>query len=259
MINGSIAIHCSASSLAPKAFDSLRFALGIFSRLHELSSRAKAAHAILGKIHDSAIAIFNRPQGRGQGSKETSHSRLALTDDLEMWAGYTKVRLNKSDGKLPKADQTHGLPASSVFSQPQSVTGHDGGDGTPNYGLYSQAPSREVAVTHIGDPHASSAFAMSDRDTGDKRLTRQSGQYATQDLPATPAHPGYAYQEPYQLRHPSTDGLHTIQWEGSPQMVPPITTYAISDEQWLAYMQTGESSGLNTNINLNAHTPYQSL
>ena len=238
--------------MAPKALNSLRLALAMFSSLRESSSRAKAAHTILEKIHDSAIAMFNQAQGRGQGSREKSDSRLALTDDLEMWAGYTTVRVSKGDGKSPKI---HVSPASSA--SPQPATGDDGGDGNPNYGLHSQAPS-EVSATYGGGPRTST-FGASGRDLEYKRLTPQSGHY--RDPPATPVNPVYASQEPYQLGDPlqnhPTDGAYAFQWEGPPQTMPATTTYAMSDAQWLAYIQTGDSFDLDTDVNLNSHTSYQ--
>ncbi|KAJ8073416.1 hypothetical protein PM082_011692 [Marasmius tenuissimus] len=268
VITGSIAIHCPTSSMAHQAFDDLWSALSVFSSFRESSSRAKAAYAILKGLHDKAFGIFNQAQGQGQTyqeNSETSDSRVTLHDDLEMFAGYTKVRMNKSGAGTP-TDPSHVLSASA--SPQPAMIGDKGSVGSGSSPVTtSSKPSHEVSATDGGSSFASPAFATVGR--GLEYQPIHQSEHHIQDRPSIHTNPGYEYQQqPYQSashNYPVDVGI-VHEWVapcGTAPVPGPADVLTAGDSgmdlQWLTFIQNEGILSMDTYGNPSTHTSYQSL
>ncbi|KAL0069011.1 hypothetical protein AAF712_004004 [Marasmius tenuissimus] len=220
VITGSIAIHCPTSSMAHQAFDDLRPPIpssrDCTTKLSEYSTRRKDRSKHIRK------------------ASETSDSRVTLHDDLEMFAGYTKVRMNKGGAGTP-TDPSHVLSASA--SPQPAMIGDKGSVGSGSSPVTtSSKPSHEVSATDGGSSFASPAFATI--------------------LRYTPVL-GYDYQQPYQSvshNHPPDAGIGH-EWAAPPGTAPvpaPADVLTAGDSgmdlQWLTFIQNEGILNIDTHI-----------
>ncbi|KAL0072372.1 hypothetical protein AAF712_000135 [Marasmius tenuissimus] len=271
VILGSIVTRCPTDGMAHKAYADLTSTVDMFSRISDSSSRANAAHNILKELHDKATRILNQARGRevvDRGSNETHDSRGASDNDLEIFAGYTKVRMSKSRGK-----QSHRGDSFPTSASPQPEIGHRAELGR-SFGhapgiAFSSSSRPELSAAYISDPFASSSSTT----TGPKasEVSTGSGSQEHQSylqMPSMHGHAAYDYCE-IEHRTPPRSGLedapHMVDWEGQPPQGNefPSTLEVMAggsgiNAPWLTFMQEEGFMDPYGNLNPNAHMPNQS-
>ncbi|KAL0068836.1 hypothetical protein AAF712_004167 [Marasmius tenuissimus] len=241
-----------------KAFCDLKLTLDLFTRIMDSSSRAKAAHSILKRLHDEAARIID--EAHGQKAHRESHegrdSGSTLNDDLETLGGYTKLRTSSSS--RGKEDTSSSSSSSSVSPQPS--IGHGGRPGasptnTPGISFPS-LPHEGPHTTHDSDP-----FTLSLLSTTDPKPEPGSGSRELQDYHQ--AHTTHIRETDYRNHpHDKLKHYHVMDWGGQlPGWTTPSPTPALMPEgpginaQWVAFMQ---EEGVLPYGNLDTRMPRQS-
>ncbi|KAG7098726.1 hypothetical protein E1B28_000639 [Marasmius oreades] len=156
VVVGSIVTRCPNSPLASRAFIELGLTVEMFSMMHECSSRARAAHTILKKFHDKAGRTFSLTKGQGQTQavEDLGDFGIPLDDELEIFAGYTKLRMSKTlSGRTPD-----GMSCSPNKDGAGSKSESLGESGSKVRGV-SSSPQDEILATYGGDPFTLSMFS----------------------------------------------------------------------------------------------------
>ncbi|KAJ8076442.1 hypothetical protein PM082_000865 [Marasmius tenuissimus] len=240
VIVGLIVARCPTHSMAQKAFEDMTNLVNMFSSIFNTSSRARAAHGALKKMHDKATRILNEATGQERsywGHNEIHDGGVTSDDDLEIFAG--RVGMSTSS----KRDEVHQEDGSSTSVSPQPPVGH-GGDVGPSFGheargvlLGSSSSGEGLSATFVGDSFPSSSFST----TGLGFHNNEHQGYP--QVPMVQSHPAYGYHETeHQSHHQISlgDASHT-DWERmSPHETVPSPIPAIGggmDVQWLTLMQ----------------------
>ncbi|KAK1218516.1 hypothetical protein PQX77_018842 [Marasmius sp. AFHP31] len=273
VILGSIVTRCPTDGrMARKAYADLTSTLDMFSRISDSSSRAHAAHSILKELHSKATRILNQAHGQEgahRESIETHASRGTSDDDLEIFAGYTKVRMTNSSGK-----QSHRGDSLPTSASPQLEIGHGGDLGRSSShapGIaFPTSPRPELSAAYGSDPFASSLSTT----TGGPKASEVGPGSGSQEhqgyfqVPSVHAHAAYDCREIEHRTPPQSgleDTLHVVDWEGHPPQGTefPSTLEVMAggsgiNTPWLTFMQGEGFMDPYGNLITNAHMPNQS-
>ncbi|KAK1236167.1 hypothetical protein PQX77_000576 [Marasmius sp. AFHP31] len=260
LIVGLIVSRCPTHSMAQQAFNDLTLLVGMFSSILNTSSRARAAHGALKRLHDKAIRTLNEAHGQEGphwGPNETRDSGATSDDDLEIFAGRAKARTRNSREVNDHRD------ASPSISVPSQLAAQCGQDSRPSSGqalrIAFSSPSGEgLSPAHGGDSLASSSLPTAGRPRLSSGFFLQERQDYHQVLHV---HDTYHHHDEIerQPRHQSSlEGTFYVGWEGQPpphEIVHPPTAGSMGggmNAQWFALMQEEGFIDLNPG-NLSTH------
>ncbi|KAK7053433.1 hypothetical protein VNI00_004059 [Paramarasmius palmivorus] len=236
VIIGSIVTRCPTSTMAPKAFEELGLAVKIFELLSAQSCRTLAAYTILKRLHDKATRIFSQSHGTSQGDASTPSvdDTVDSGDELQTFAGFTKVRISKSmsskkrrsKGNGPeKSGRTGSWAESDQYSSSSGSTVGVTGYGRPTGS--SPSPQDEISAAYGQDPFAQSIFATTIPGSG--------------DIPFSDYNINNTEYEVMDWTMPETSSMSMAGESGM-------------DAQWLSFMQNEGILDGNGNLNTNTFT-----
>ncbi|KAF9263295.1 hypothetical protein L218DRAFT_1077293 [Marasmius fiardii PR-910] len=168
VVVGSLVTRCPNSPMASRAFIELGLTVEIFSMVYECSTRTRAAYTILKNFHDKAARTFSHSQGQqglAQNMEEFGDAGIAPDDELEIFAGYTKLRMSKTFSGCSPSSMS-GSTSSSGRSRSEPL--HDSGSKVGG-GVVS-SPQDEISATYGGDPFAMSMFSTIGPDQQQQQL-----------------------------------------------------------------------------------------
>ena len=236
----------------------------MLSKISNTSSRARTTYSIIRKLYDEANGIYNQTRGQEgahQGGLNETH------DDLETFAGYTKVRMGSKVKEFKQRDQGHSFGTSST--SPQHEGQHEGDPAVRSSGPpeinFSSSPHEELSTTLGGGDHF---VAYSHYDTGPKPEADVVLE-GKQGYLQVPMYPYLSYEDLGAGHRPHSqtelhDALQPVEWEGqSPHRIIPTAQVPAGrsglDTQWFMFMHEQGHLLMDSYGNLHTHMPRQSL
>ncbi|EEB93856.1 hypothetical protein MPER_07436 [Moniliophthora perniciosa FA553] len=201
------------------------------------SMRTGASYAILKKLHDKATRIFSQSQATDRSvSSPSSDDFVNSEDELEIFAGHTKVRMSKFISSMGRRRKRGMGPGQG--NRTDSLGGGSGSEGYSSGGT--------IGTTELGHPLTSSPSPQDEVSAayGENPFTQS--MFATM----VPGSGGITFTD-YNVQGSDFEGMDWI--------IPETSSMSMAgesgmDAQWLSFMQNEGILDDNGNLNTNSLT-----